>query len=133
MTKLGTTLGHHLLKRLVNPGLQKFERNINNVEAIQRQRLTRWLAAASRSPEGQRRGIRPDWTWEQFAAAMPVTTYADYADALNQQRATRQSVLIDSPVQRYQPTSGSTSAVKWIPYTKLFLEELDEVISAWVG
>ncbi len=133
MSGLGTTLGHLLLKQLVKPGLQKFERNINNVEAIQRERLKRWLAAASRSSEGQRHGISPDWTWEEFAQRMPVTTYADYAEALNEQRATHQSVLIDSPVMRYQPTSGSTSAVKWIPYTKLFLGELDEVISAWVG
>lgn len=133
MSGLGTTLGHLLLKQLVKPGLQKFERNLNNLEAIQRERLSRWLAAASRAEEGQRHGIRPDWTWEEFAQRMPVTTYADYSEALNQQRATHQSVLIDSPVMRYQPTSGSTSAVKWIPYTKMFLAELDEVISAWVA
>src|SRR5690606_14622082 len=94
---------------------------------------SRWLAAASRSPEGQRLGIRADWTWETFASVLPISTYADYAGTIEQQRQAQQPQMIDSPVMRYQPTSGSTSAVKWIPYTKLFLEELDEVISAWVG
>jgi hypothetical protein len=130
---LGTTLGHQLLKQLVGPGVRRFERHLNELETIQRARLSRWLAAASASPEGQRLGIRADWSWEQFAQHMPVTTYNDYAEVLTRQRATKERLLIDSPVMRYQPTSGSTSAVKWVPYTKLFLEELDEVISAWVG
>ena len=130
---VGTSLGHQLLKLLVTPGCRRFERHLGELEYIQRGRLSRWLAAAAESPEGQRLGIRADWRWEDFAQAVPVTTYKDYAQALERQREARSRELIDSPVMRYQPTSGSTSAVKWIPYTKLFLEELDEVISAWVG
>lgn len=129
----GTSAGHQLLKLLVTPGRRRFENHLHDVEAIQRARLTRWLAAAAQSPEGQRRGVRADWSWEQFAQHIPVTSYNDYADVLARQKETRERLMIDSPVMRYQPTSGSTSAVKWIPYTKLYLEELDEVISAWVG
>jgi hypothetical protein len=130
---IGATVGHQLLKQLVAPGVRRFERHLHELEAIQRVRLTRWLAAASATPAGIKRGLRADWTWEEFAQAVPLTTYADYAEAINQQRADKGSQLIDSPVMRYQPTSGSTSAVKWVPYTKLFLQEFDEVISAWVG
>jgi hypothetical protein len=129
----GTTLGHHLLKLLVAPGRRRFAQHTGELESVQRARLARWLSAASRSPEGQRRGLRADWSWEEFARQQPVTTYTDYADVLRQQRERRQSLLMDSPVMRYQPTSGSTSAVKWIPYTKMFLDELDQVITAWVG
>ncbi len=127
------TLGHHLLKLLVAPGRRRFERHLGELESIQRARLSRWLSAASNSPEGQRRGIRADWSWEEFARQQPVTAYSDYAELLLQQRERKQNLLIDSPVMRYQPTSGSTSAVKWVPYTKMFLDELDQVITAWVG
>lgn len=130
---LGTTAGHQLLKLLVTPGCRRFERHLGELETIQRARLSRWLAAVAQSPEGQRRGIRADWSWEEFARQVPVSSYNDYADVLTQQKSSKERLMIDSPVMRYQPTSGSTSAVKWIPYTKLFLEELDEVISAWVG
>jgi hypothetical protein len=41
--------------------------------------------------------------------------------------------MIDSPVARFQPTSGSTSAIKWIPYTKQFLAELDGAIAPWLA
>jgi hypothetical protein len=130
---LGTRLGHQLLKQLVAPGQRRFERHLGELETIQRARLARWLAAAARSPEGQKRGIRADWSWETFARQMPLSTYKDYAELITRQRESKQSLLIDSPIERYQPTSGSTSAVKWVPYTKLFLAELDEVIMAWVS
>lgn len=100
---------------------------------MQRARLARWLSAVARSPEGQRRGIRADWSWEEFVRQMPLTTYKDYADVIGQQRERKQSLMIDSPVMRYQPTSGSTSAVKWVPYTKMFLDEIDDPITAWLG
>ena len=129
----GTTLGHNLLKLLVASGRSRFERHIGELESIQRSRLSRWLAAAARSPEGQRRGIRADWSWEEFSRQMPITGYQDYAEVIQTQRESKRSLLIDSPVLRYQPTSGSTSAVKWVPYTKMFLEELDDVITAWVA
>lgn len=129
----GTSFGHHLLKLLVNPGRQRFERHLGELESVQRARLSRWLTAASRAPARQKHGVRADWSWEEFVRRIPVSTYADYAEALTEQRERQQSWLIDSPVARYQPTSGSTSAVKWIPYTKLFLDELDQVITAWVG
>ncbi|MBI3382140.1 MAG: GH3 auxin-responsive promoter family protein [Aquabacterium sp.] len=130
---VGTTFGHHLLRLLVAPGRRRFEQHLGELESVQRARLARWLSAVSRSPEGQRRGIRADWSWEEFVRQVPVSTYQDYAEIITAQRERKQSLLIDSPVMRYQPTSGSTSGVKWVPYTKMFLDELDQVITAWVG
>ncbi|MGA1524242.1 MAG: GH3 auxin-responsive promoter, partial [Planctomycetota bacterium] len=31
-----------------------------------------------------------------------------------------------------QPTSGSSAAIKWIPYTRRFLTELDSALSPWL-
>ncbi|MEY4429220.1 MAG: hypothetical protein RLZZ182_1909 [Pseudomonadota bacterium] len=130
---VGTTLGHQLLRTLVNPGCRRFEQQLGQLEQVQRERLSRWLVAAANSPEGRKRGLQADWTWEQFSKAVPLSTYKDYAEVLERQRASKEALLIDSPTVRYQPTSGSTSAVKWIPYSKMFLAEMDEVITAWFG
>lgn len=130
---IAATVGHQLLRQLVAPGVRRFERHLHSLESVQRARLSRWLAAAADTPEGKKRGLRADMSWEEFAQHVPTTTYADYADAIGSQREGQSAHLINSPIMRYQPTSGSTSAVKWVPYTKLFLQELDEVISAWVG
>ena len=130
---IGTAFGIHLMRLLVEPGRHRFEHNLNNLEGVQRERLSRWLAAVARAPEGQRRGIRADWSWETFSRELPVSTYADHAELIARQRRLTHPLLIDSPVMRHQPTSGTTAAVKWVPYTELFLEELDAFISAWVG
>jgi len=130
---LGTRLGHQLLKQLVAPGQRRFDSHLGELEATQRAYLSCWLAAVARAPEGQRRGVRADWSYEDFARQLPLSTYKDYAELITRQREQKTSLLIDSPVMRYQPTSGSTSAVKWVPYTQMFLDELDQVITAWVG
>ena len=95
---IGTSFGHQLLRALVAPGRRRFERHLNDLEGVQRARLARWLAAAARSPEGQRRGIRADWSWETFASELPVSNYADHAEVITRQRELQQPLLIDSPV-----------------------------------
>lgn len=130
---VGSTLGHRLLRTLVTPGRRDFESRSHALEAVQRGLLDRWLRAVAPTAQGRRLGVRADWRWEDFAREVPVQRYADYAQAIEAQRGDARQALIGSPVMRYQPTSGSTSAVKWIPYTRQFLGELDAAITAWVG
>lgn len=129
----GSTLGHQLLRTLVAPGRRDFERRSAALEAVQRGLLERWIRAVAPTAQGRRLGVQPHWRWEDFAREVPVQRYGDYAQPIERQRSDADQALIASPVMRYQPTSGSTSAVKWIPYTKLFLGELDRAITAWVG
>ena len=89
----GTTLGHHLLRLLVAPGRRRFEQHLGELESVQRARLNRWLSAAARSPEGLRRGVRADWSWEEFSRQMPVTGWSDYAETVQVQRERKQSLL----------------------------------------
>lgn len=129
----GSTLGHQLLRTLVAPGRRDFERRSGALEAVQRGLLARWIRAVAPTAQGRRLGVQPHWRWEDFAREVPPQRYGDYAQAIERQRGDAGQALIGSPVMRYQPTSGSTSAVKWIPYTRLFLGELDRAITAWVG
>ncbi len=130
---IGTSFGHQLLRALVAPGRRRFERHLNDLEGVQRA-PPRTLAGRRGALPGRAASRHPRrLVMETFASELPVSNYADHAEVITRQRELQQPLLIDSPVMRYQPTSGSTSAVKWVPYTKLFLEEFDEVISAWVS
>ncbi|HEX5277323.1 MAG TPA: GH3 auxin-responsive promoter family protein [Fluviicoccus sp.] len=102
-----------------------------DVETVQRRKLEVLLkkVAAAR--------IQPAWSgsipsWEAFRNAYPVTRYGDWQKAIRDQRQGRES-LIDSPLVRYQPTSGSSEKLKLIPYTKAFLRELDSAIAPWLA
>ncbi|MDF1629278.1 MAG: GH3 auxin-responsive promoter family protein [Alcanivoracaceae bacterium] len=125
-------LGHGILSRLVSSSRSAFEQQCQNVEEIQRTKLSSLLRAVAATPAGQRSKVDPGWSFERYAAEMPETDYDHWRPAIDEQRLGGAS-LIASPVQRYQPTSGSTSAIKWLPYTKRFLDEMDQAICPWLG
>jgi hypothetical protein len=125
-------LGHGVLSRLVAPSRGAFEKQCDNIENIQRRKLSSLLRAVAETPAGQRSKIDSDWSFERYAAEMPETDYDHWRPGIEEQRLGGAS-LIASPVQRYQPTSGSTSAIKWLPYTRRFLNELDQAICPWLG
>lgn len=124
--------GHGVLSRLVAPSRGAFEQQCEKIESIQRSKLSSLLRAVAQTPAGQRNKIDPHWSFERYAEEMPETDYDHWRTGIDEQRLGG-ATLIASPVQRYQPTSGSTSAIKWLPYTKRFLNELDQAICPWLG
>ncbi|MCK0152976.1 GH3 auxin-responsive promoter family protein [Alcanivorax sp. S6407] len=124
--------GHQLLKLATGPGERRFARSLSSLETVQRENLSRLLAQVAGMPAHHQAGLRADMSWEQFAAAQPVTDYEHWRDSVEGHREKGESSLSRSPVSRFQPTSGSTSAIKWVPYSKAFLGELDNAISPWV-
>lgn len=126
-------MGHLLLRQLMQPGYRRFRQNRDQLERTQRRRLAEIVSKVSRTPTGKRVGMSSRWQWEDFASRVPITCYADWQLPIEEQMAQGSPRLIDSPVMRYQPTSGSSSAIKWIPYTRQFLGELDGAIAPWLG
>jgi len=126
-------LGHRLLKMAAGPGHRRFVSGLGDVESAQRRQLADLVKGVAASDNGRRLGVRADWSWERFRDCLPVTGYDHWRDTIERARSGHGDALIDSPLVRYQPTSGSTSAIKWIPYSKRFLAELDAAISPWIA
>lgn len=64
---------------------------------------------------------------------LPISNYSHWAQWIEKERKRPGShSLSRSPIQRFQPTSGSTDLRKWIPYTKQFLSELDSASGVWL-
>lgn len=103
---------------------RKFHKNRYNLENVQREKLRILLKQI-----GVNQRIH---SWEEFTAAYPVTRYSDWHQPITEQRSQKRQ-LIDSPLVRYQPTSGSSEKLKLIPYTRLFLNELDAAICPWLA
>lgn len=127
------TAGHRLLSTVVARGDRRFRGRLNDLEGRQRSALHRLLRRVASSDAGRVREVGRNWRWEDFSRLLPVTDYSDWRAEIDLQRSRGSSSLIASPVERYQPTSGSSSAVKWIPYTRHFLRELDGAISPWIA
>lgn len=128
-----STMGHRLLRGLLAPGELRFRLQRERLESVQRHRLSRILNQVANSPQGRSAGVQCHWRWEDFSYYQPTTDYSDWRSAIEKQRADPSQGIIDSRVMRYQPTSGSGDAIKWLPYTREFLSELDGAIAPWLG
>jgi len=113
-------------------GYRRFKKSLKQTEKTQREKLKNILHDVAGTELGERYSIKGDMTWELFSQKIPVTNYADWSPLIEKQRAGSKNCLTHSSCQRYQPTSGSTSQVKWIPYTSAFLKELDSAVSPWM-
>lgn len=72
-----------------------------------------------------------DLSW--FQQNIKISGYEDWQKLIERQQAGEENVLSSYACTRYQPTSGSTSKIKWIPYNTPFLDELDHAIGPWVS
>ncbi|MFN3586404.1 MAG: GH3 auxin-responsive promoter family protein [Moraxellaceae bacterium] len=120
-------LTHHALQLACWRGDRAFRDGRDAPERVQRARLAALLADIA-----PRHGLERDASWEHFRDSVPLSRYEDWQAAIAAQRAGGRP-LSNSPLARYQPTSGSSQALKLIPYTRAFLGELDAAIAPWVA
>ncbi len=69
---------------------------------------------------------------EEFQNKVPLSNYSDWRVKIDA-ATTLGEGLTYSRVRYFQPSSGSTSQEKWIPYTDSFLGELNNASLAWIG
>lgn len=77
--------------------------------------------------------INGNASYEYFKKHFLVSDYSDWQEMIEYQRSGAVSVLTNTPCMRYQPTSGSTSKIKWIPYNHEFLEQLNLAVGPWLS
>lgn len=107
------------------PEYWRFLRNTCRLEEMQKIQLKRILASLGKGWDQQDYGhIR---SYEEFQKHICVTNYRHWKPHLEELR--RQA---DARVVRFEPTSGSIETVKWIPYTRGFLGEINQAASVWL-
>jgi len=110
---------------------RKFMCATKHLEAAQRAILGDYLSQAHGTTVEKIFGLDPQWSYEQFKERMPVTEYENWAPLIDEQRQTGKKILSRDCI-RYEPTSGSTSRRKWIPYTQRLTRELGDAASVWL-
>ncbi|MDM1021826.1 GH3 auxin-responsive promoter family protein [Acinetobacter sp. VNK23] len=121
-----SSTAHLILQWFCRGADQRFKRQNNQLEAVQRQRLAQVLAQSSLAKQHN------VTDYEGFCRQFQPTRYADWKAPIQQWRTQKQP-LSASKLIRYQPTSGSSEQIKFIPYTQAFLDELDHAIAPWLS
>lgn len=136
---------HLLLKQYYSYHRRQFISQSADCESTQRKTLQRILGNLKTTTHWQDLHHK---SYEQIIQNLELQSYENYRPLIEQQRSasivqsdtqlTTQSTapsnaIISSQAQRYEPTSGSTHARKWIPYTADFLSELNGAAAVWLG
>ncbi len=118
---------HQALKLVCRNADQRFKKQCLRLEQVQRQKLAKILSQLHLFETQE--GIKQ---YESFAAQWPLTRYSDWKERIEHMRQGQQG-LSRSKLVRYQPTSGSSESIKFIPYYQDFLNELDSAIGPWLS
>lgn len=119
-------VAHQAIQFYQRSSYQRFHKGLADVEAVQRRKLQTTLEYLR-----PYLGAKADLSdYEKFARNFPVTSYGDYKDIFNREKKSQQRTLPD--IVRFQPTSGSTDTLKWIPYTRQLLKDFDNALGPWL-
>lgn len=133
ISSLISRLLHQASYRLSHRGKNSFLAGSLNVEATQTAALKTLLDNIAGSENATKHGITSSTTLKEYQEQVPITDYEYWQSSISRQQQGNDFVLTKFNCDRYQPTSGSTSKIKWIPYTQPFLDELDNAISPLVA
>lgn len=130
--KVGNKFTHKAAQSLSSRGHKQFCKALAYPQAVQREKLSALLKVIAPSVSGKKYNLSDSLFYEEFIRKVPITEYDDWAVQIDKARSGSNQELSIEANERFQPTSGSTSKIKWIPYTQSFLNELDAAISPWM-
>lgn len=114
------------------PEWTAFRRASRRPAAAQWRVLRGILRANQRSEFGRRYAFAAIRTSAEYQRRVPISDYRDYTRPVERIAAGEQNVLTTEPVRLLEPTSGTTSGQKLIPYTRTLQRQYQRMIAAWI-
>jgi len=104
-----------------------------NTEKAQRRLLQRIISENSEVWYGSEYGFNRINSYEEFAERVPIASYSHFEPLIQRIARGEKSVLSRDVPVCFEPTSGSTSAGKLIPYTPELQREFQKGIDPWIS
>ncbi|MAI32772.1 MAG: hypothetical protein CMM07_13995 [Rhodopirellula sp.] len=111
---------------------RKFQFAIRDPLASQAETLMRQLRVLAPSHWGNHWRLSSITSVEDFQKRVPITHYEDYRTAIAQIDQTGDNPLTAQRVEMLEPTTGTSSQPKWIPYTRALHREFQAALAVWV-
>jgi hypothetical protein len=113
------------------PGALAFVRGLRHVAATQERILLGIVRRNEQTSFGRAHGFATIRSIREYQERVPVRTYDELADEMRRVQAGEANVLTASPIDHFEPTSGSSGASKLIPYSAELRSELTRAIAPW--
>lgn len=127
-----SNLSHQLINRYYRKRYLAFKQDMPAFKDFQLKQLRKLLTQSEQTGWGKVKKVSAEWSYKKFSESLDPSTYEDYHRDVENQMVSKNPVLC-LECHRYQPTSGSTSGRKWIPYSKELTTEFDMAIGPWIG
>jgi hypothetical protein len=111
----------------------RFHRATRRVEEEQQRILLRTLAQNADTDFGRQHGFSSIRSIRDFQERVPLRDYDDHSRWIDRAARGATNVLTREPVRLFEPTSGSASVSKLIPYTAALQQEFQRGIRAWIA
>jgi hypothetical protein len=115
------------------PEYARFHRAVRHVEEEQTSILRRVLAANADTDFGLRHGFSSIQSVREYQRKVPLREYEDIQEWIARIAGGSGNVLSRERVRVLEPTSGSSSVSKLIPYTASLQREFQSGIRAWIA
>jgi hypothetical protein len=122
-----------LVKPALAPVLLKFRSELRRPREAQQRLLRRLLRNLSLTEYGRKLKVKNDDDYQAFAAKAPLVRYDDIAEWVERQQREEGRVLAAERVLCYEPTSGSSGAAKFIPYTAGLKRSFNRMFLVWLA
>lgn len=129
---IGAGAANRLLRLMCLPQAWSLRRACRDVRAAQEATLLRILRRNAGSEFGRRFSFASIRSAREFQQRVPLSEPGDYAEPVRRIAEGASGVLTSAPVLLLEPTSGSSSPSKWIPYTADLRREFSRALGAWL-
>lgn len=111
---------------------KQYNNALSNCEEVQKRYLFRLLKNNAKSIYGKKWGFADISSLKQFQEKIPLTEYMDYVSYIDIISKGEKNVFTSEDVLLFEPSSGSASPQKLIPYTKSLRREFQNAIAPWI-
>src|SRR3984893_18475837 len=115
------------------PAYARFHRATKRVFHTQESILQRILGANAGTEFGRRHRFSSIHSAREYQQRVPLCDYDACSSGIERMACGEQYVLTTDTVRLFEPTSGSSSTEKWIPYTRSLQSEFQASIRAWIA
>jgi hypothetical protein len=121
-----------LLKQMNKKSYQVFLKNTSNAMEVQETYLMQCLYDNRRTTFGQDYDFSNIKSIKQFQEQVPITDYEMLEPYIEAHSTRGEKGLVNDPVLLFEPSSGSTSGSKLIPYTQGLKDDFMRGIKPWL-
>jgi hypothetical protein len=125
-------IAYGCLKTVYRSDALDFNRSLSDVKDAQQRVLFNILNSNERTEIGKKYGFSSIRDINAYKKQVPVSTYEDYSSYVDKIASGGKNILTRDPVLVLEPSSGSTSASKYIPYTRSLRKELRRALAPWI-